>query len=188
MVRVLPPYQGKGLGREMMLAVYRLAAAQADVVEVTVEDPAPGFQRMRDSVDFEWASEISRKISDVTDIHALPAIAQELKLTLAQTNFVLEAWQYSSACLATDAAAANAKLAKRGGEGGDNDNDDDEEDGIMRAFRIGVKRRLLRANGDLRGLAKPDMQRELETLYQEQQQRYDKLSKRVSALRAKQTQ
>jgi GNAT superfamily N-acetyltransferase len=47
---ILPPYQGRGLGRQMLLQVYRVAAERDSVVEVAVEDPAPGFQRQRDAV------------------------------------------------------------------------------------------------------------------------------------------
>jgi hypothetical protein len=38
----------------MLLAVYRLAQSRSSIVEVTVEDPAPAFERLRDSVDCEW--------------------------------------------------------------------------------------------------------------------------------------
>lgn len=52
---VLPHVQGKGLGRMMLLAVYNLAKSRSSIVEVTVEDPAPAFERLRDSTDCEWA-------------------------------------------------------------------------------------------------------------------------------------
>ena len=51
---ILPHEQKKGLGRDMLLAIYRLAIERADVVEITVEDPCPGFEHMRDTVDCEW--------------------------------------------------------------------------------------------------------------------------------------
>eukprot|EP01041_Mallomonas_annulata_P013165 gene13165-27849_t len=44
---ILPPYQRKKLGQHMLLCVYRLAQDRDAVVEVTVEDPAPGFQILR---------------------------------------------------------------------------------------------------------------------------------------------
>lgn len=51
---VLPHMQAGGLGREMLLCVYKhLVMGREEVSELTVEDPAPGFQRMRDSVDFQ---------------------------------------------------------------------------------------------------------------------------------------
>ena len=51
---VLPHMQGKGLGRMMLLAVYNLAKSRPSIVEVTVEDPAPAFERLRDATDCEW--------------------------------------------------------------------------------------------------------------------------------------
>jgi hypothetical protein len=51
---VLPHMQGKGLGRKMLLAVYELAKSRSCITEVTVEDPAPAFERLRDAVDCEW--------------------------------------------------------------------------------------------------------------------------------------
>eukprot|EP01032_Pedospumella_encystans_P021759 gene21759-24675_t len=51
---VLPHRQGHGLGREMLLCVYKhIVQPRGDVCELTVEDPAVGFQRLRDAVDFE---------------------------------------------------------------------------------------------------------------------------------------
>ena len=52
---VLPHMQGSGLGRMMLLAVYQLAKSRPSIVEVTVEDPAPAFEKLRDSTDCEWA-------------------------------------------------------------------------------------------------------------------------------------
>ena len=52
---VLPHMQGRGLGRMMLLAVYQLAKSRPSIVEVTVEDPAPAFEKLRDSTDCEWA-------------------------------------------------------------------------------------------------------------------------------------
>ena len=52
---VLPHMQGNGLGRMMLLAVYQLAKSRPSIVEVTVEDPAPAFEKLRDATDCEWA-------------------------------------------------------------------------------------------------------------------------------------
>jgi hypothetical protein len=51
---ILPLYQGKGFGRELLLSVHKLVVRpRDDVSELTVEDPAPAFQRLRDSVELE---------------------------------------------------------------------------------------------------------------------------------------
>ena len=51
---VLPHMQGQGLGRKLLLAAYNLAKSRSSIVEVTVEDPAPAFEWLRDTVDCEW--------------------------------------------------------------------------------------------------------------------------------------
>eukprot|EP01040_Poterioochromonas_malhamensis_P006511 gene6511-7011_t len=51
---IFPQKQHSGLGRELLLCVYRIADERKNVNQVTVEDPSPGFQRLRNAVDFEW--------------------------------------------------------------------------------------------------------------------------------------
>ena len=89
---------GKGLGKTMLLQTYevrsisilitawhatnianclsifveQLALSRDDIVEVTVEDPAPAFQRMRDSVDFEWAQRRLAQIGRCTSSSSIP--------------------------------------------------------------------------------------------------------------------
>jgi len=48
---VLPPFQGMGLGAEMLDVVYRHYTADPLVVDITVEDPSENFTRLRDFVD-----------------------------------------------------------------------------------------------------------------------------------------
>lgn len=54
-ILVMPPHQRMGHGRRLLQALYAQAEAR-DMFEVTVEDPAEGFRRMRDRVDFERAA------------------------------------------------------------------------------------------------------------------------------------
>ena len=55
---VLPHQQSRGLGRELLRCAYKQVVLQRpEVSELTVEDPAPGFQRLRDAVDFELLAE-----------------------------------------------------------------------------------------------------------------------------------
>ena len=218
---VIPPYQGKGLGREMMLAVYRMCASLPEVIEVTVEDPAPGFQRMRDSVDLEWACEkelhgegsrcgMSHESffdtllsppspSGAHAAGALAALAKELKLTLAQTTFVYEAWRYflfrekSRAKLQradddADKTQTDSKASKNQGDDIDDEGDEDEEDEEMKAFRLEVKRRLLKANSELAKLDKPNMQSRLEDLYSQECARYDQVASRIQGIRSRRKQ
>lgn len=168
---VLPPYQGQGLGRRLLMGTYGVALKSAEIVEVTVEDPAPGFQHMRDAVDFEWCVRLHAKITrahagllnDATSA-TLKAkeVAAELKLTISQVQVVIEAIQMHA--LKVDLSSEK--------EGGD----------PMASFRLRVKRRLLAENPDLRTRPKGEMQTELEELYEEQLQRYTRLEKLVASL------
>jgi len=82
---ILPIYQGLGWGKKMLLEIYRRTFDRVDTSEVTVEDPAPGFQCMRDAVDVEWALKHkdiiysnSNSLIEVTDM------ASKLKITEMQ--------------------------------------------------------------------------------------------------------
>ena len=52
-----------------------------------------------------------------------------------------------------------------------------ENSNEWKTFRLSVKRRLLRQRPELKALEKPAMQKELEELYNEQQQRYERVFK-----------
>jgi hypothetical protein len=102
-VLVLPPYQGRGLGRHALLEVYALASRREEVLEVTVEDPCPGFQRLRDAVDMEWAL-LVHKLSALRDkivaggtgagvdsslVVEVTQMARDLQLVPAQVQCIL---------------------------------------------------------------------------------------------------
>ncbi|KAH0539522.1 histone acetyltransferase type B catalytic subunit [Cotesia glomerata] len=50
-ILVLPPFQGLGLGANLLRAMYRQYIGDNQVKDITVEDPSPDFQRVRDYVD-----------------------------------------------------------------------------------------------------------------------------------------
>lgn len=54
---ILPPYQRAGHGSDMLQSIYEYATQYStdglEIVEVNVEDPAPGFVALRDSVDYK---------------------------------------------------------------------------------------------------------------------------------------
>jgi len=183
---VLPPFQGRGLGREVMLAVYRLCRGLPEVVEVTVEDPAPAFQRLRDSVDFEWCgsrcdpscpSASNNNAVTAAAASAAAAIAKEVKLTVSQVTFVLDAYKYARI---TSRLRSTTIGQGQEGEGRNEDEQNDAEDALT-AFRLSVKRRLLSAHGDLRELPKQDMQKELEALWEEERKRLQRVARKVKA-------
>jgi GNAT superfamily N-acetyltransferase len=49
-ILILPPYQRKGHGQRLLELVYKLAL-DVHCVEVTIEDPSPAFQFVRDLTD-----------------------------------------------------------------------------------------------------------------------------------------
>jgi len=167
---VLPHLQGRGLGRELLLCTYRLAHEQPNVTEITVEDPAPGFQSLRDAVDLEWlrghwswplaAATPALKPEEIT------LVAGKLKLTPAQIEYLSEAEQY--ACLQLQAVALGGAESGAGKAFLDTN---------LKPLRLQVKRRLLRQQPDIKALPKPQMQKELDTLYAEQQQRFERSCK-----------
>ncbi|XP_066588253.1 histone acetyltransferase type B catalytic subunit isoform X2 [Prorops nasuta] len=50
-VLILPPFQGMGLGADLLRAIYREYVGRNEVKDITVEDPSVNFQRIRDFVD-----------------------------------------------------------------------------------------------------------------------------------------
>ncbi|XP_046480179.1 histone acetyltransferase type B catalytic subunit [Neodiprion pinetum] len=50
-VLVLPPFQGLGIGAQLLSAIYRAYIGRNDVKDITVEDPSISFQRVRDFID-----------------------------------------------------------------------------------------------------------------------------------------
>jgi histone acetyltransferase 1 len=119
---IMPYHQGKGLGREMLLAVYNIAQGREAISQITVEDPAPAFQRLRDSVDCEWAlckeellykkksispsginrcpsdhsfNEISNKFM-IQNMNTSNDISINLKLIPLQSQFIIDAITYNS--------------------------------------------------------------------------------------------
>lgn len=184
---VLPHVQKKGLGREMLLGVYRLAAERANVCEVTVEDPCPGFERMRDTVDCEWlllalpksesaerleASSGSSPVSSAAESWLQLLTEQDrstypkvLKLTPGQTNFAFEAVQYT--------LLQQQQQQQQSAEAGESEEDDQQ----ARQFRLQVKRRLLGENVHIKSGGKEAMQKELEALYSEIVERFERCTK-----------
>lgn len=177
---ILPHHQGKGFGRIMMLQVYAIAKERNELSEVTVEDPAPGFQCLRDRVDCEWAlKEVAvEKLSITAESRTL---AKLLKITSSQAVFVTEAFLFESLVpRQTDLSTYKLYDRKASREGDTNVSATADvgiiesllQDSSMREFRLTVKRRLLKENNELKLLPKVDMQRELENLFQIELKRF----------------
>jgi GNAT superfamily N-acetyltransferase len=194
-VLVLPHEQKKGLGREMLLAVYRLAAGRPDVAEVTVEDPCPGFQAMRDTVDCEWLAAAMpagllaghdgvEEWVTATSPQARADHAARLKITPSQAHFAFEAMKYAllhrrlaAAEAAADATGVCAEAEADAPAAAAAEAAVDSCEADLKAFRLAVKRRLLGENPHLKAAGKEAMQKELDALYAEMVERYQKCEK-----------
>ncbi len=164
---VTPVHQGRGLGRELLQAVYRLVRARDNIVELTVEDPAPGFQRLRDVVDFAWFVEHFPPKSVEGQQPKEADVSTELKVTKAQAAFVLEAAAY------VDIVHKHRSANTKGNV---------HSNAAFKEFRLEAKRRLYRVDKELRLLAKADMQRELADMFDEQLRRYQAVLKTAERL------
>ena len=166
---ILPVYQGQGWGKRILLHLYQRTKERVDTSEVTVEDPAPGFQCMRDAVDIEWALQHkdiiyktnSNELIDVSDI------ATKLKITEMQAQFVVNALQFNHIYPNTV-------------------NDDDTihqfetESSSYRSFRLSVKRSFLKYDKELKSLPKEEMQKELENLYASHVERFKRVRRIIT--------
>lgn len=88
---VFPPYQRQGHGRRLLQAVYD-NAIECGCFEVTVEDPAPAFQRLRDVLDLQrivGAGFFAR--SDSSDVSKSPGTRRKRQRTSSFPN-ALEKW------------------------------------------------------------------------------------------------
>jgi hypothetical protein len=172
---ILPPRQARGLGREMLLAVYNLAKQRPQVIEVTVEDPCPGFQALRDAVDLEWQQRQHTSESACNSLKLIPSQAQLLSDfkeyvglmqgvlgsaspgvdgDLQPLRHLLSAEELYPALY--EAASLHAEYP---------------------AFRLRVKRALLReeAHREVRSLDKADMRAALSELFAERLGRWQRL-------------
>ena len=223
-VLIFPPFQGRGLGRHALLTVYALAASREAIIEVTVEDPCEGFQRLRDAVDLEWTLLIKKPLSllkdsmgdvaggeagltlAVSDIN-VTQVGCDLKIVPAQVQFVLNTIAYRQLLLQQQKQQQQQKIEvirigeKRplelepppveNGKADTLCSDASSASSVLssshppaivpivsvteswKKFRLGIKKQLLKANGDLKGLKKSDMQKELDVMYKESETRFE---------------
>ncbi len=160
---ILPHKQKQGLGRELLLAAYRLASERSHVTEITVEDPCPGFQALRDQVDFEL---FAQKLLPTAATSGMKeeTIVKELKITKAQAAFLLEMQQFLALlrnepprCALTDRDALLDHL---------------DETPCFKTFRLSIKRLFVQRDKELMAMSKEDRQQELQELFNERLQRY----------------
>lgn len=56
---ILPPFQKLGIGTRMLQVIYDYYRSQRNIIDITVEDPALEFQRMRNFVDARLCLKLS---------------------------------------------------------------------------------------------------------------------------------
>jgi GNAT superfamily N-acetyltransferase len=194
-VLILPPFQGLGLGRRMLLFIYSLVQSRSHVTEITVEDPAESFQNLRDLVDLEWSLCYQPTLRS----------SQELKLIPSQFHFIQNAIEFHQiqTCLAPPEKAeeeegkGNLAIKKRSFEENSavtSDSGDavaqktrrSQNEWIqkMKEFRLRNKRYLLQQNGDLKGLDKTTMQKELGKLYDALEKRFQRVHQKEALWRS----
>ncbi|KAL7478608.1 hypothetical protein ACHAW6_004370 [Cyclotella cf. meneghiniana] len=88
---IFPPYQRAGHGSEMLHSVYEYAEKYAPegskIVEVNVEDPAPGFIALRNCVDYSRFSKLVAATPGITD--SRPGVTEkDFFSSLSEETFV----------------------------------------------------------------------------------------------------
>jgi hypothetical protein len=161
---ISPNYQGRGLGLELLLLLYRdIVRVRGDVSEMTVEDPCVGFQRLRDKADYAWYNSEYKSATNGNVDGEEQLVSRCLKIKKSQAVFVLEAKQYL-----TLLDAYKTKHA---------DNLSGFEDSPeFKTFRLSVKRRMTRTDPELKSMSKQDMQAELTELFNAEVQRYRRVT------------
>jgi ribosomal protein S18 acetylase RimI-like enzyme len=191
-VLILPPFHSKGYGRQMLLHIYSIAQSRLEVTEITVEDPAEAFQNLRDVVDVEWFL-----LHPPNDLKLIPSqlyfVQNALEFHHLQSPLSDEKRKNKTIHMAvTDNATEDntgTELKKRPfdtiGVTADDDGDDEEAkkeevQQQLKEFRLRNKRYLLKQNGDLKGLEKSLMQRELGELYDHLEGRFQRVHRRTA--------
>eukprot|EP00049_Salpingoeca_infusionum_P012374 m.226201 g.226201 ORF g.226201 m.226201 type:complete len:476 (-) comp15165_c0_seq2:497-1924(-) len=93
-VIVLPPYQRQGHGKRLLRAAYQYGMTLDNLVDITVEDPAPSFTKLRDVVDLENCMQhkdlVHFKFVSTFPTAFLELAQSKLKLSRLQTRRMYE--------------------------------------------------------------------------------------------------
>lgn len=156
---VLPAYQRAGHGLRLLQLVQRLALQRDAVVELTVEDPADGFRRLRDTVDLHLCRRMNVFLpgncsNGATGLGAagtaladsdLDRIQKATKLTKRQILVCHEASELESILEAPLEDCSGSGIGP-GVRGNCCNGARELEDPRRKAFRLRVKRRLHQEN------------------------------------------
>jgi len=156
-VLVLPPFQGRGLCAQLLRAVYRDQLRDERVADLTVEDPSPTFQRLRDVVDLKnLCREFAPLLARASATGQLPPLHGELEQSIRKR---LKLWKGQ---IRRCYEVLRFALVNRSDEEG------------YRAYRLYVKARLYHRNEEtLSGIENPvERKRQLDILYRELEKEY----------------
>jgi histone acetyltransferase 1 len=80
---ILPPFQKRGICAQLLRALYRDVRSSENIADVTVEDPAPGFQRLRDVVDLKnLCAEFAPLLGSAVSSGHMPEFTPELEQSI----------------------------------------------------------------------------------------------------------
>jgi histone acetyltransferase 1 len=155
---ILPPYQRMGLGKTLLSQVHELvrksASADREIVELTVEDPAPGFTALRNRVDYE----LMLKSFDNSDTSWLPDRFWK-NVTPSDAIF----FHPLSDAEAMTAAAIGRVIPKQihiAYELYRFNALPHEDESLMKQYRLMVKKRLLKAHREELGMCRTKRERQ----------------------------
>uniref|UniRef100_A0A8C4Q9X8 Histone acetyltransferase type B catalytic subunit n=1 Tax=Eptatretus burgeri TaxID=7764 RepID=A0A8C4Q9X8_EPTBU len=91
---VLPPFQGQTHGAHLLEAVHKFFIADADVLDITAEDPSESFTRLRDFVDTKMCCQLpsfaTEHLSQGFGSEMISEAQQKLKINKKQARRVYE--------------------------------------------------------------------------------------------------
>lgn len=91
---VLPPFQGKGIGAQIIETIYNKYRADPKVVDITVEDPSDEFRRVRNYVDAKLCMKLPAfapdKLKNGYHQEMADAAKKEYKINAKQCRIVYE--------------------------------------------------------------------------------------------------
>lgn len=91
---VLPPFQGMGIGAQLIETIYNMFKGDPKVVDITVEDPSDDFRRVRNYVDAKLCLNLPEfapnKLKDGFSQDMVVAAKREYKINPKQCRIVYE--------------------------------------------------------------------------------------------------
>mmetsp|Transcript_15571 Transcript_15571/g.29369 ORF Transcript_15571/g.29369 Transcript_15571/m.29369 type:complete len:608 (-) Transcript_15571:649-2472(-) len=204
---ILPPFQRQGHGKAMMSCVYEYARGKIDkgdnsescihddIVEVNVEDPAPGFTYMRDSMDYCLFEQLfvvdkERRTEEIQEIlnqylpndekvlswkpltdHHATILAAEAKITKVQIQIAYEIYKLAR----MNIMIREEEMKWKKGDQSDTGSIEDKRSSLFREYRLMVKKRLNHAYKEeigAYGSSKAEKQAKLSEIFEDTYHKY----------------